>query len=202
MTKPTYDFSGKVALVTGATGGMGRAITAALAGAGASVMASDLAEPADGGPPGATAFTSADVSDGGQVAALVAATVERFGTLDYAVNAAAIEFETVSLAEVMDHADLEHTLEVQRRQAVLQHHGQQAQAPGVLGRAFAAAFGRVSAAQHVLELFGRLDEAQPVNQVLVGHGADSGTSPPVNRHTTVRVATIGTRHNHSREDTP
>ena len=102
MTMPTYDFSGKVALVTGATGGMGRAITAALAEAGASVMASDLAEPADGGPPGATAFTSADVSDGGQVAALVAATVERFGTLDYAVNAAAIEFETVPLAECAD----------------------------------------------------------------------------------------------------
>jgi hypothetical protein len=106
------------------------------------------------------------------------------------------------LAEVMHHTDLEHALEVQRRQAVLQHHGQQAQPPGVLGRAFAPSFGGMSAAQHVLEPFGRLDEAQPVNQVLVGHGADSGTTPPVNQHTTFRVATIGVRHNHSREDTP
>ena len=100
MTTTTYDFSGRVALVTGATGGMGRAITAALGVAGASVMATDLA---DGGDlPGAAAFTSADVSDGSQVAALVASTVERFGSLDCAVNAAAIEFETVSLADCSD----------------------------------------------------------------------------------------------------
>lgn len=37
MTTPIYDFSGKVALVTGATGGMGRSIAAALARTGASV---------------------------------------------------------------------------------------------------------------------------------------------------------------------
>jgi NAD(P)-dependent dehydrogenase (short-subunit alcohol dehydrogenase family) len=102
MTMPIYDFTGKVALVTGATGGMGRAITAALAAAGATVMASDLAGPAGGDLPGATAFTAADVSDSDQVAALVASTVERFGTLDHAVNAAAIEFETVPLADCSD----------------------------------------------------------------------------------------------------
>jgi NAD(P)-dependent dehydrogenase (short-subunit alcohol dehydrogenase family) len=100
MTAPTYDFSGKVALVTGATGGMGRAITAALGAAGAAVMATDLADRGDLA--GAAAFTSADVSDAAQVAALVASTVERFGSLDYAVNAAAIEFETVPLAECSD----------------------------------------------------------------------------------------------------
>jgi glucose 1-dehydrogenase len=102
MTNPTYDFSGKVALVTGATGGMGRAITAVLADTGASVMASDLLAPADGDLPGATVFAGADVSDSDQVAALVAATVEQFGTLDYAVNAAAIEFEMVPLADCAD----------------------------------------------------------------------------------------------------
>lgn len=100
MTAPTYDFTGKVALVTGATGGMGRAITAALGAAGATVMATDLADRGD--LPGAAAFTSADVSDSAQVAALVASTVERFGTLDVAVNAAAIEFETVALADCSD----------------------------------------------------------------------------------------------------
>ena len=102
MTMPTYDFSGEVALVTGATGGMGRAITAALAAAGATVMASDLAGPTGGDLPGATAFIAADVSDSEQVAALVASTVERFGSLDHAVNAAAIEFETVPLADCSD----------------------------------------------------------------------------------------------------
>jgi len=100
MTSPTYDFSGKVALVTGASGGMGRAIMAALGGAGATVMATDLTDRGD--LPGAAAFTSADVSDSAQVAALVASTVERFGPLDYAVNAAAIEFETVPLADCSD----------------------------------------------------------------------------------------------------
>ena len=89
MTSPTYDFSGKVALGTGASGGMGRAIMAALGGAGATVMATDLTDRGD--LPGAAAFTSADVSDSAQLAALVASTVERFGPLDYAVNAAAID---------------------------------------------------------------------------------------------------------------
>ena len=106
MTLPPYDFTGKTAMVTGATGGMGRAITAALAAAGANVMASDItdaagraliAEPANVN--AAVAFLRADVSDSDQIAALVAATVERFGQLDYAINAAAIEFETVPLAD-------------------------------------------------------------------------------------------------------
>jgi NAD(P)-dependent dehydrogenase (short-subunit alcohol dehydrogenase family) len=101
MTMPTYDFTGKVALVTGATGGMGRAITAALGGAGATVMASDLAAPASD-LVGAAGFVAADVSDGDQVGALVASTVERFGALHVAVNAAAIEFETVPLADCSD----------------------------------------------------------------------------------------------------
>jgi NAD(P)-dependent dehydrogenase (short-subunit alcohol dehydrogenase family) len=107
MTAPTYDFQGKVALVTGATGGMGCAIAAALADAGAFVMASDTSDQA-GADLLATAnservaFMAADVSKADQVAALVAATVERFGVLDYAVNAAAIEFETAPLAGCSD----------------------------------------------------------------------------------------------------
>ncbi len=103
-TSATYDFTGKTALVTGATGGMGSAIVAALAAAGAQVMASDIA--ADAGTAlldrvanPDVAFSRADIGDPDQIAALVAATVERFGRLDYAVNAAAIEFETVSLAD-------------------------------------------------------------------------------------------------------
>lgn len=112
MTPPIYDFSGTTALVTGATGGMGRAITEALAAAGANVMASDLSvdagralvasiesAPVESAPVG---FHAADISDSDQVAGLVAATIERFGRLDVAVNAAAIEFETVPLGECTD----------------------------------------------------------------------------------------------------
>jgi len=102
----TYDFTGRVALVTGATGGMGRAITLALAAAGARVVAGDLtssgkdeleAAAADG--PGEVLFAPVDVSVSGDVAALVALATDRFGGLDFAVNAAAIESETVPLAE-------------------------------------------------------------------------------------------------------
>ena len=116
MTAPTYDFTGKVALVTGATGGMGRAITAALGAAGATVMATDLVD--RGELPGAAAFTSADVSDPVHVAALVASTVDRFGTLDFAVNAAAIEFETVPLADCSDD-DFDRMMNVNTRGAFL-----------------------------------------------------------------------------------
>ncbi|MFK7918605.1 MAG: SDR family NAD(P)-dependent oxidoreductase [Ilumatobacter sp.] len=105
-TGATYDFTGKTALVTGATGGMGRAITAALAAAGANVMATDLSAEAGqelvAAISGTVEFAAADVSAGAQVTQVVANTVERFGALDMAVNAAAIEFETVPIADCDD----------------------------------------------------------------------------------------------------
>jgi NAD(P)-dependent dehydrogenase (short-subunit alcohol dehydrogenase family) len=110
MTMPTltarYDFTGATALVTGATGGMGRAITYALAVSGANVVATDLSDDAgdelvESAPHGAgvVRFVRADVSDDDAVDSLVASAVESFGRLDMAVNAAAIEFETVPLAD-------------------------------------------------------------------------------------------------------
>lgn len=105
----TTDLSGTTAIVTGATGGMGRAVTARLAQAGADVIATDLADsgadallaaaPADGG---SIHFVRADVSNGDEVAAVVATALSRTGRLDSAVNAAAIEFETVPLAACSD----------------------------------------------------------------------------------------------------
>ncbi len=103
----TYDLSGRVALVTGATGGMGRAIVGALAGAGADVVAGDLVddpELATGteDQPGDVFLRTVDVADAASVEALVGAATDRFGRLDLAVNAAAIAFETVPLADCAD----------------------------------------------------------------------------------------------------
>ncbi|MFI9595896.1 SDR family NAD(P)-dependent oxidoreductase [Nonomuraea sp. NPDC052265] len=90
-------FEGKVALVTGATGVVGRAAALAYARKGASVLvagrdAGRLGEvvkeiEAEGGR--ATGFT-ADVTDSASVAAMVDAAVTRYGGLDVALNAAGV----------------------------------------------------------------------------------------------------------------
>ena len=94
---PTYDFSGQVALVSGAGGGMGLDAARAFAAAGAAVVLADVNE---GALRAATDELTAagrqalgvtcDVADEGQVAALVERTVAEFGRLDMAFNNAGI----------------------------------------------------------------------------------------------------------------
>ncbi|WP_150291535.1 glucose 1-dehydrogenase [Sphingobium estronivorans] len=92
-----YGMDGKVALVTGAGGGIGRAAALAFARSGAAVLVSDVNE--TGGAEtvalieaqgGKAAWQQCDVSDGAQVKAMVAAAVTHFGRLDYAFNNAGI----------------------------------------------------------------------------------------------------------------
>lgn len=103
------DFSGDVAVVTGASGGMGRAVSVAFARAGAQVVMADV--DVDGGAEterlvreagGDGVFVATDVSDAAAVDAMVGTAVERYGGLHVAVNAAAIENETVPLHECDD----------------------------------------------------------------------------------------------------
>lgn len=103
------ELTGRVAIVTGATGGMGRAITTVFAEAGAHVVASDLDDrDADdlvkscADAPGNVTFHTADVAVADDVVGLVARAANAAGSLHCAVNAAAIEFETVPLADCAD----------------------------------------------------------------------------------------------------
>ena len=98
--------SGKVALVTGAGAGIGRAAALKFAEEGARVVVSDLNS--DGGNKTVALirqkakdaiFVRADVTEAAQVEALIASAVAAFGRLDCACNNAGIEGKIVPLAE-------------------------------------------------------------------------------------------------------
>ena len=94
------DLKGKAAVVTGSTSGIGHAIAAALAGAGARVMINGI-EAADAGEAIAralseehgveTRYSGADMSRPDEVTGLVDATVGAFGSVDIVVNNAGIQ---------------------------------------------------------------------------------------------------------------
>ncbi|XVX20426.1 SDR family NAD(P)-dependent oxidoreductase [Actinomycetota bacterium] len=94
----SYDFSGKVALVSGGAQGLGEGMAKALAAAGATVMIGDI-KPSGEQTAAALgeghAFTTLDVTDDASWAAAVAATVERLGGLDILVNNAGVEITSL-----------------------------------------------------------------------------------------------------------
>ena len=88
-----FDLSGKVAVVTGSTRGLGFAIAEAMTAHGATVIVSS--ENADDTAAAAAALgatgIACDVSDDARIKALVAETVERFGGIDILVSNAGIQ---------------------------------------------------------------------------------------------------------------
>lgn len=99
----TFDFSDRVAVVTGSAGGIGQAYAEALASAGAAVVVADIDGDGAGSvaagirSSGGTALAvTVDVADPGSAETMASAAVDAFGGIDYLVNNAAI-FGTMKL---------------------------------------------------------------------------------------------------------
>lgn len=112
ISKDTFGLSGQIAMVTGASSGIGRACALSLGRAGVKVVINHLPESSDEAAEvcreiedaGGDAFAyAADVSNEDQVVAMLAATVARFGTLHILVNNAGIEssakFQEMTLSQ-------------------------------------------------------------------------------------------------------
>jgi NAD(P)-dependent dehydrogenase (short-subunit alcohol dehydrogenase family) len=97
MTSETH-FEGKVAVVTGAASGIGKALSAALAGRGATVVMADLdeagaksaADALGAGPPGRVSGVELDVTDADAFAELIGRVSSEHGHLDLLFNNAGI----------------------------------------------------------------------------------------------------------------
>lgn len=118
-----YGMNGKVALVTGAAGGIGRATAVAFAASGASVLVADVNQA--GGEEtvslitaagGTAAFQRCDVSSPEDVKALVARAVSEFGRLDFAHNNAGINNPA---ADEWDEATFERSLSINLKGVML-----------------------------------------------------------------------------------
>jgi NAD(P)-dependent dehydrogenase (short-subunit alcohol dehydrogenase family) len=104
-----WGLGGSVGIVTGGASGIGRAIVEMLTGEGAVVAVFDL-QPA-GAPPSAALAIEVDVSDEAAVAAAFVAFDQRFDRLDFLVNNAGIDIETVPSEEWQD-GPLQRTIDV------------------------------------------------------------------------------------------
>jgi 3-hydroxybutyrate dehydrogenase len=158
---------GKVALVTGSTSGIGLGIARALAGAGASVMLNGFGDVAqiegirsrleqECGVK--ISYNGADVSNGKQVAALVAETQASLGSVDILVNNAGIQF-TASIEEFP--ADRWDSIIAVNLSAVF--HGMKAAIPGMK----ATGWGRII---NIASAHGLVASAQKVAYVAAKHG--------------------------------
>ncbi len=135
---PTYDFQGQVALVTGASSGMGLATAQAFAQAGAAVVLADVNQTALLAATDAltaaghrTLAITCDVSNEAQVAAMVERTVATFGRLDMAFNNAGIQVPPSDAAdETAENFDRVNAVNLRGVWACMKHELKQMRAQG------------------------------------------------------------------------
>jgi NAD(P)-dependent dehydrogenase (short-subunit alcohol dehydrogenase family) len=108
-TNDSGSFTGKVAFVTGAANGIGRAAALAFAREGASVVAADVSEQRNQETArlieeqgGRALAVPCDVTRAEDIKAALAKTVEAFGRLDFAFNNAGIEYAIKPAADVTE----------------------------------------------------------------------------------------------------
>jgi NAD(P)-dependent dehydrogenase (short-subunit alcohol dehydrogenase family) len=108
-TNDSRGFAGKVAFVTGAAGGIGRAAALAFAREGAAVVAADVAEAGNAetarmieATGGRALAVRCDVSDAVDVKAALDRTAEAFGRLDFAFNNAGVEHPVIPTADITE----------------------------------------------------------------------------------------------------
>jgi NAD(P)-dependent dehydrogenase (short-subunit alcohol dehydrogenase family) len=101
--------SGKVAFVTGAANGIGRAAALAFAREGASVVVADISENGNKETArmveelgGRALAVNCDVTRGEDIQRALKSTIEKFGRLDFAFNNAGIEYAIKPVADVAD----------------------------------------------------------------------------------------------------
>jgi 3-oxoacyl-[acyl-carrier protein] reductase len=107
MTSRLFDVTGKVVIITGAAGGIGRALVEGFAEAGATVIAADLAEDAvkelaDEVGDGNVWGVALDVADDAQLTQVVDDVVARHGRVDVLINNAGIKSDLSILSGASD----------------------------------------------------------------------------------------------------
>jgi NAD(P)-dependent dehydrogenase (short-subunit alcohol dehydrogenase family) len=107
MTAPVRSFEGKVAIVTGAAGGIGRASASAFATKGAHVLVADIDDDNGHetvslitGAGGSAQFVHADVAQSSEVRAMVDTALRDHGRLDFAHNNAGVAGANLPIAEL------------------------------------------------------------------------------------------------------
>ena len=102
-------FTGKTTIVTGGAGGMGRAITLAFSAAGSNIVVADMNDASGAeiveqvkSQGGNAVYVNTNVAIAEDVQNMVKVAVDTYGGLNFAVNAAAIEFEVDYLADLAD----------------------------------------------------------------------------------------------------